>query len=107
MSFFTDLLTEIETEAKALEAKIAPVAQAFEQQIIGDIEIAAKDLAQIAVNAVLAQASATLSGSEKFGQAVTNVIQTIEAAGKGVAISTAQTAVQQAYSAVQSVASGA
>jgi len=83
-------------------AKIEPYAASFEQAVESDVEIAFEDLAQISLGAVLAQAPAVLSGAEKFGTAVTSVVQTVEAAGKTVAVTTAQTAVQQAYDTIAS-----
>jgi hypothetical protein len=76
----------------------------FLPQIGSDLEIALDDLIGIAGQAVLTQAATAASGSEKFGNAVTNVVQTVESAGKTVALQTAQMAVQQAYLTAQNQA---
>lgn len=104
MSMLSDFVASVEAYAKAEEAKIAPIAQHFLSQVISDVEVALEDIAGIAVNAVLAQATNALTGQEKFGGAVTSVIQTVEAQGKTVAFATAQMATQQAFLAVQQVA---
>lgn len=100
----TAFATKVEAWAESVKADIIAVADKFLPAVENDLEIAFDDLAEIAGQAVLAQATATLSGQEKASTAVTNVIQTVEASGKTVAVATAQTAVQQAYIAVQSVA---
>ena len=73
-------------------------------QAESDIEIALGDLAELALDAVLAQAGTVASGREKFGKAVTSVVQTVEKNGKTVLQQTAEMAVQQAYLTAQSIA---
>lgn len=98
------LVASLVAWAKSEEAKIVAVATAFLPEIEQGVEVAVEELAAIAGNAVLAQAGAVLSGSEKFGTAVTSVVQTVESSGKSILISDAQTAVQNAYSVIQAVA---
>lgn len=61
------------------------------------VEVALEDLAEIAGRAVLTEAPKLISGQEKFGNAVANVLMTIQAQGKTVGIGVAQQAVQTAY----------
>ncbi len=82
-------------------------AENFLPEIANDVEIALDDLIGIAGPAVLAQAASAASGAEKFGSAVTNVVQTVESAGRTVALQTAQMAVQQAYLTAQQQAQSA
>ena len=90
-------------KAKAgVEAFVA----AFVPQIENAVEIAFEELASIAGSAILTEATKLISGQEKFGNAVTNVVQTVEASGKTVAINTAQAAVQIAYLDAKAIASG-
>jgi hypothetical protein len=85
-------------------ARIKPLADKFLGTVADDAEAAFASLAAIAGEAVLAQAPALISGQEKFGAAVTNVVQTVEAQGKTVAIQTAQLATQQAFEAIATAA---
>jgi hypothetical protein len=100
----SSLLTGLEAWAESVKEKIIAVADAFLPTVVNDIEVALEDIAAIAGNAVLAQATAVLSGTEKFGNAVADVVQTVETQGKTVAIQTAQMAVQQAFIVVKTVA---
>lgn len=86
------------------EQEVVQFAENFLPQIGNDVEIALDDLIGIAGQAVLTQAASVFSGSEKFGNAVTDVVQTVESAGKTVALQTAQMAVQQAYLTAQNQA---
>lgn len=79
-------------------------AHAFIPAVESLVEIAFKDLAAIAGQAVLTEAEKAIAGSEKFGNAVANVIQTVEAQGKTVILQTAHAAVQVAYLAAQEAA---
>lgn len=101
-----DFVTKAEAYLKTVEAEFVEVADKFLPAIENVFEVALEDLAEIAVGAVLKQAPLVLDGTEKFGNAVASVVQTVEASGKTVAIQTAQTAVQTAYLTVQSVVKG-
>lgn len=79
------------------EQEVIQFADNFLPKIANDLEIALDDLIGIAGQAVLTQAASYASGAEKFGNAVADVIQTVESSGKTVALQTAQMAVQQAY----------
>ena len=95
---------KLELFAERAKEKIAAFAGAFLPQAESDIEIALGDLAELALDAVLAQAGTVASGREKFGKAVTSVVQTVEKNGKTVLQQTAEMAVQQAYLTAQSIA---
>lgn len=87
-------------------AEVEKVASAFLPKLEQLVEVALEDLASIAGQAVLTQAANVISGQEKFGAAVTDVVQTVEASGKTVAIQTAQTAVQTAFLTVKAIVTG-
>lgn len=103
----TNPLSLLETRLQAffetVKDDVLKFADAFFPKVEAIVEVALEDLAEIAGKAVLAQASSVLSGQEKFGAAVTDVVQTVEASGKTVALSSAQTAVQAAFSTAQTI----
>lgn len=103
-SAINDFVTRVKAFIKKEEAYFKEVAAEFLPKLENALEVALEDLAEIAGKAVLTEAVAAISGNEKFGAAVTHVIQTVEASGKTVALSTAQTAVQTAYLTAQEVA---
>lgn len=96
-SFFVNLEHFFVTKFHELEA----VAVNFLPKLEHAVEVAFEDLAALAGKAILAEAPKLISGSEKFGNAVANVVQTVEAGGKTVLINTAQAAVQTAFLAAQ------
>lgn len=100
---FDTFVSKLEAFFKSAEARVEEFAHAFLPKAEALLETALEDLAEIAGEAVLTQASSVLSGKEKFGNAVASVIQQVEASGKTVALQTAQTAVQTAYLTVQSL----
>lgn len=89
---------------EGVKDKVVEFANAFLPAVENDLEIAFEDLASIAGQAVMTEATKIAAGTEKFGNAVANVVQTVEASGKTVAIQTAQSAVQQAYLTAQQIA---
>lgn len=105
--FLQNLETQIETAAKALWSKIVAVADAIEPIVETAVEDTIEDLGTIAMNAVITQAPLVISGTEKFGAAVTSVVQTVEAAGKTIPEQNAQVAVQAAYVKAQQVIAAA
>lgn len=100
MSFFSDLEAELAAGVKALGAEIVKVATYFKPVIVAS----AQELGQIALQAVLTEAPKVLAGSEKLSNATSSVLTTLGAAGKTVAISDAQAAIQAAYNAIASAA---
>lgn len=83
-------LDELGADAQTIIEKIGPV-------IVKDIESALEVLGKLALNAVIAEAPKLISGEEKFGNAVANVVQSVEGQGETVLIQDAQMAVQNAY----------
>jgi len=87
-------LAELGAEAERIGARIGPV-------VVADVEKVLEDLGLLALDAVIAEAPKFISGREKFGNAVANVVQNVEANGKSVLIQDAQLAVQGAYRSLQ------
>lgn len=94
-TFFEDAWTTIETDAVQLATQIGTAVE-------NDIEALWNFAAPLAINAVLAEAPKVISGTEKFGNAVASVVQSVEAAGKPIVIADGQALVQNAYNFVQS-----
>lgn len=105
---FAAWLASEEAKVKTLASNFVQTAEKVGAEIVedvgADLEIAFEELAPIAGAAVLNQAAAVATGQEKFGAAVQDVVQTVEASGKSIAVQTAQLAVQQAYTRVQTAA---
>lgn len=105
------ILAEVEADAKAavaaVEGGVEKLAEEIGAVVIPEAEALLKELFQIAIGAVIAEAPKVLSGAEKFGNAVANVVQTAEAKGKAVIVADAQLAVQGAFKAVQAAVSQA
>lgn len=93
MSFWTDLESGITNMIKAMGAELEAIATKLEPLV----EATAEQVAQIALTSVAQQATATLTGQEKLNAAVSNVVSTLASQGKAVLASTAETAVQTAY----------
>lgn len=104
-STFAELWAEIEGAAAAAVTAIKAEVIIVENQIVPEIEadlvMALGQLKDLAITTVLEMATRTLSGSEKFGTAVTTVFQHAEANAIAIGIADAQMLVQQAYRAVQ------
>lgn len=99
-----DFASRLEAFFESAKDEVVEFAESFLPKLGDALEVALEDLAVIAGKAVLAQASQVISGQEKFGAAVTHVVQQVEAQGKTIAIGTAQTAVQSAYLTAQQIA---
>lgn len=93
MSFWTDLEASIAAEAKVLEADIVKAATFLKPLV----EAAAADIGKAALQAVLQQAPAVLTGQEKLSAAVSSVKATLASAGKTAATSVIEAGVQEAY----------
>ena len=93
MSFWTDLESAISAEAKALEAKLAQAYQYFKPLV----QATAQELGSLALNAVLTEAPAVISGQEKLGNAINNVKSQLLAQGKTAGLGLIETAVQAAH----------
>ena len=61
------------------------------------VTVTVKELAQIALNAVVSEVPKVVSGQEKFNSAVNNVANTLKTSGKTAAISLIEVAVEAAY----------
>lgn len=96
---------EVEADAKAavlaVEGGVEKLAAEIGPVIVAEVEATLKELCQIAIGAVIAEAPKVISGAEKFGNAVATVVQTAEAQGKSVVVANAQMAVQGAFTAIQ------
>lgn len=99
------VISDLEAEAKTAVANFVGGAEAVAESVgtvlLTDIEDFVRDLGTIAIGAVMTELPKAISGQEKFGNAVTNVVQTVEAAGKPILVQDAQNAVQTAFHAVQ------
>lgn len=105
-STVNDFVAKVTAFFKSAEADFGKFAAAFLPKVEATVEAALEDLAEIAGKAILGEALKTISGAEKFGNAVTNVVQTVEAQSKTVILATAQNAVQTAYLTAVDVAKG-
>ena len=83
-------LDALGAEAQHIVEKIGPV-------VVADIGSALEELGKLALDAVIAEAPKLISGREKFGSAVTNVVQSLEGQGRTILVQDAQMAVQNAY----------
>jgi len=99
MTFFSNIAAALESEARKVEAdlaplwaKIKPLVQATEQ-----------DLASVALNAVIAQIPAVAAGTEKFTAATAQVLTALGNEGKTAGINLIEASVQLAYNFVQSL----
>lgn len=77
--------------------EVKKLAWAFLPKVGAKIEVAIEEVAQVALQAVVEQASKTVKGEVKFRDAVNTVVDSVTASGKTIAIQTAQAAVQLAY----------
>lgn len=103
---FSTLETFFETAWTEVKADAVELWDETETTVVSDLEALWSFAAPIAINAVMAQVSSVASGREKFGAAVTNVVQTVEAAGKPIVEADGQALVQNAYNFVQSKIAG-
>jgi uncharacterized protein (DUF1330 family) len=94
-------IAQLEIEAKqkldALGAEAEQVIEKIGPVVVADIEQTLEALGKLALNAVIIEAPKLISGNEKFGNAVTNIVQTVEGQGKAILVQDAQMAVQSAY----------
>ncbi|HEY1806077.1 MAG TPA: hypothetical protein VGG45_16505 [Terracidiphilus sp.] len=100
-TWFANLEAEAKAAVAKLEGDVAVLAAQIGPVVVSDLEAFLSAVGQIAIGAVLKQAPLVLSGAEKFGAAVVDVVQQVEIQGKAVAVADAQFAVQAAYRAVQ------
>ena len=96
-TWFADLEVEAKEKLVALGAETEHVIEKIGPVVVADIESALEVLGKLALDAVIAEAPKLISGREKFGNAVANVVQTVEGQGKAILVQDAQMAVQNAY----------
>jgi hypothetical protein len=99
--WFSELENEAKVKLAALGREAETIVERVGPVIVEDVEEALDDLGSLALDAVIAEAPKVISGEEKFGNAVANVVQHVEAKGKPVLVQDAQMAVQGAYHAFQ------
>jgi hypothetical protein len=89
-------VANLKTDAKVLEANIAPVVESDVATVLSQF----KALAISLVTQFAGDAFKAVSGEEKIGTLVTAVYQAAVGAGKNIAIQDAQMFAQQAFNAV-------
>jgi predicted aconitase with swiveling domain len=89
--------TSLQTFWLALVAKVKAALPVIESVVASEAEAFLSSIAQIALGAVITNLPLVASGTEKFGAAVASTVQQVEAQGKTIAISDAQSAVQAAH----------
>lgn len=102
MSFWLDLENELKAAVVAAKAELLVIAT----KIKPVIQASAKELAQFALAAVIAEAPKVLSGAEKLDSAVQNVTSALASQGKAAAISVIATSVQTAYNEISTELNG-
>lgn len=102
---FAQIFTDLENEANVKLAEVGSEIKQFfvkeEPIIVAEAEHVLRQLASLALSAVIAEAPKLISGQEKFGNAVASITQSVEASGKKVLIADAQLAVQAAFRTIQ------
>lgn len=102
MSFWTDFEAAVKADIVKIEASLASIAKAIKPVVIASAE----EVGQAAIQAVLAEAPKVISGQEKAGNAISSVVATIKLNGKSVLASTAETAVQTAFTLISNKING-
>jgi hypothetical protein len=100
-NWFADLESEAKEKLAALGAEAERVIEKIGPVVVEDIETALEALGKLALDAVIAEAPKLLSGREKFGSAVANVVEAVEGQGKAILVQDAQMAVQNAFYALK------
>ena len=100
---------EAQAEAKiaSFEAGAEVVLEQLGKSAETYLELGMEKIGTFAMNAVLAQGVAVATGQEKFGAALTTVVQNVEAEGKTIAMQTAGMFVQAAFTTLQTAATKA
>ncbi|HEY1961006.1 MAG TPA: hypothetical protein VGG69_01200 [Rhizomicrobium sp.] len=95
--FVSQIWIGFKAEAVKLEAGALALAHTLGAAAVADFEEVVRIGAPLAAQAVIGQAANLVSGQEKFGGAVTSVMQQLEAAVGPVAIEDVQALVQLAF----------
>lgn len=104
---FSNFINSVDAFFQEKRAEVIQWGDAFLPSALHVLEVGLEEIAAICGQAVLNEAPKVLSGAEKFGNAVTSVIQQVEAAGKTIALQTAQAGIQAAYLSAQKIAQAA
>lgn len=102
-SLWAQFVSWAEAEVSALEGDIATIFAKIEPVIEADVVAAVQAFGQTVVQDVISLLSSGLPSGETISTAADNLIQNVEAQGKTIAVSTANTIASQAVTAVQSV----
>jgi hypothetical protein len=100
-TWFAELESEAKEKLAALGAEAEHIIVKIGPVVAADIESALEELGKLALGAVIAEAPKLISGREKFGNAVANIVQSVEGQGKTILTQDAQMAVQNAYYALR------
>lgn len=103
---FIKLWDDIKAEAEKVGSEIETLAVEVGNAAVATIEDVFAQGAPLAVAAILAQAPKLISGSEKFGEAVTSVAQDLQVKLGPIAMADVQTLVQTTFTGLTSIANG-
>lgn len=104
---FVQLWNDVVAEGKKDLAALKALAVDVGDEIVVDIEDVFRVGAPLAVAAIIAEAPKVISGSEKFGNAVTSVTQSLETSNLGtIIVADVQSLVQTAFTGLTKIASG-
>lgn len=101
---FIALWDDIKAEAVKVADELEGLAVEIGKEAVASIEDVFREGAPLAVAAVVAQIPKVLSGSEKFGEAVTSVAQDLQAKLGPVAMGDVQTLVQSTFTGLTKIA---
>lgn len=105
---FIQLWDDVVAEGKKDLAALETLAIDIGDEVVADIEDVFRVGAPLAVSAIIAEAPKVISGSEKFGNAVASVTQSLETSNLGtIVVADVQSLVQTAYTGLTKIASGA
>jgi len=104
---FVQLWDDIQTEAGKIETGLEALAVTVETNAVAAIEDVFKIGAPLAVAAIMQQVPLLISGTEKFGNAVTSVAQDLQSKLGPIAIADVQTLVQTTFTGLTKIASAA
>lgn len=102
--FLTEIWTGFQTEAAKFETGALALARTLTATAVADFEQVVGIGAPLAAQAVVGEAAKPGSGQEKFGNAVTSVMQQLETALGPVAVQDVQALVQLAFRSLPAIA---
>jgi hypothetical protein len=95
--FFANLESELESAFNTVVTDVEQLAVAIGTEVENDVKALWAALAPVALQAIQDNATKVMTGEEKFGTAVTTVVQTAEAQGQSILIQDAQALVQNTF----------